>query len=110
MEKVQEVEKAVEKVQDPQDQPLALQEHQEEELQEALRRSRWSQEQEAQETHGFTPTAPPMEEEEGELVPDLVGVRPPLYAQEVAPPPPGQAYRISQTEDEVRRRRLERFS
>ena len=82
----------------------------EEELQEALRRSRWSQEQEAQEAHGFTPTAPPMEEEEGELVPDLVGVRPPLYAQEVAPPPPGQAYRISQTEDEVRRRRLERFS
>ena len=73
-----------------------------EEYQEALRRSRESYQYE-QGSHSFTPTAPPQEMEEGELgedglVPDLVRQRPPLYAQEAAPPPPGQAYRISQPE------------
>ena len=79
----------------------------EEEYQEDLRRSRWSC-QEEERSDSYTPSAPLLEGEEG-LVPDLVGVRPPLYAQEVAPPPPGQAYLLSQTEEEVRRR-LERFS
>ena len=77
-------------------------EEEEEDYQEALRRSRESWEFE-QGSHRFTPTAPPLEGEEGEvweadLVPDLVRRRPPLYAQDAAPPPPGQAYRISQPE------------
>ena len=73
-----------------------------EEYEEALRRSRGTFQYE-QGSHSFTPTAPPQEMDEGEVgdvgvVPDLVRQRPPLYAQEAAPPPPGQAYRISQPE------------
>ena len=55
-------------------------------------------------------------EMEADLVPELVRERPALYAQGPAPPPPGQAYRMgsgsvtSDNEDEVRRRRLHRFS
>ena len=46
--------------------------------QEALRRSRQTYENEQFFDRSFTPTAPPAEDQ----VPDLVGVRPPLYAQE----------------------------
>lgn len=79
----------------------------EDQYQEALRRSR--QEYEQSMGRSFTPSAPPAEDD---MVPDLVGVRPPLYAQEPAPPPPGQAYRMESPldEDDLRRRRLHRFS
>ena len=84
-----------------------------EQYQEALRQSR--QEYEQSMGRSYTPSAPPAE---ADMVPDMVGVRPPLYAQVPAPPPPGQAYRMQSTEsppsfmeeDDLRRRRLERFS
>ena len=83
---------------------------------EALRRSRQTHEEEEERrsrTYTLSPSAPPAEEED--LVPDLVRLRPPLYAQGPAPPPPGQAFRmgsgsVASDEDEMRRRRLHRFS
>ena len=86
---------------------------------EALRRSRQTHEEEERRrsrTYTVSPSAPPAEDEDLDLVPDLVRERPPLYAQGPAPPPPGQAYRMgsgsvtSDPEDEVRRRHGHRFS
>lgn len=83
------------------------------EMEEAMERSRQTHEAE-QFGRSYTPSAPP--EEDLERFPDLVRVRPPIYAHGIAPPPPGPGYRIdsshsrSLTDDELRRRRLERFS
>ena len=87
-----------------------------EEYQEALRRSHQTYQDEQFFNRSFTPSAPPAEHDD--MVEDIVGVRPPLYAQEPAPPPPGQAFRMqspasssrSFTDEDLRRRRLERFS
>ena len=87
-----------------------------EEYQEALRRSHQTYQDEQFFDRSYTPSAPPAEHDD--MVQDMVGVRPPLYAQEPAPPPPGQAFRMqsppsssrSFTEEDLRRRRLERFS
>jgi len=82
-------------------------------MEEAMERSRQTYEEE-QNGRSFTPSAPL--EEGHEMIPDMVRVRPPIYAQGVAPPPPGPGYRLdsshsrSLTDDELRRRRLERFS
>eukprot|EP00092_Neocalanus_flemingeri_P001620 GFUD01001727.1.p1 GENE.GFUD01001727.1~~GFUD01001727.1.p1 ORF type:complete len:545 (+),score=93.94 GFUD01001727.1:155-1789(+) len=83
------------------------------EMEEALERSRQTHESE-QYGRSYTPSAPP-EEEVGRF-PDMVRARPPIYPYGIAPPPPGPGYRIdsshsrSLTDDELRRRRLERFS
>ena len=92
------------------------QDDEEDDYHEAVRRSQQTYYQEQWSDRNYTPSAPPAENGDGGVVPDMVGVRPPLYAQEPAPPPPGQAYRVnsgsrSVTDDEdLRRRRLQRFS
>merc|ERR1719192_477930 len=75
----------------------------------------------------FAPSAPILEEGEPDQLsqpgaqppyynPETMAARPPQYAQGPAPPPPGPGYRLedsqsrSITDDELRRRRLERFS
>jgi len=75
----------------------------------------------------FTPSAPLLEEGEPEQLsqpgaqppyynPEFMAAPPPQYAQGPAPPPPGPGYRLEEsqsrslTDDELRRRRLERFS
>ena len=83
------------------------------EMEEAIERSRHTHETELY-GRSYTPSAPP--EEEVERFPDTVRERPPIYPHGMAPPPPGPGYRIdsshsrSLTDDELRRRRLERFS
>jgi len=83
------------------------------EMEEAMERSRHTYQTE-QFGRSYTPSAPP--EEDLERFPDMMRVRPPIYAHGVAPPPPGPGYRLdsshsrSLTDDELRRRRLERFS
>ena len=86
-------------------------EEEEGELLEALRRSRTTFEEEQSRSQSYAPSAPPPEPGEYEgVVPELVRVRPPLYAQEPAPPPPGPAYSLDSGAEELRRRRLHRFS
>jgi len=75
----------------------------------------------------FAPSAPLLEEGEPAQLsqpgaqppfynPETLAARPPQYAQGPAPPPPGPGYRLEEsqsrsiTDDELRRRRLERFS
>lgn len=87
------------------------------ELAEAIRRSYASFRAETG-SERFTPTAPPHEEEEDgenfQRYPDLVGQRPPLYPANPGPPPPG-GWRLPHQprgldSEELRRRRIERFS